>query len=61
MEQMLDAVYGERWTTEEAERVFHITRHQYSCNFSYATRKSDGVKGVLKWEPLRRFYFDFKV
>jgi len=56
----LDAVYGERWDVHEAEKVFHITKHEPTCNFSHARRKDDKVDGTLKWEPLRRFYFDFK-
>lgn len=50
---------GQVWTTEELQRDFTV--HQFCAPFVVVTRKADGAAGVLTFQHMPRFYFDFVV
>jgi hypothetical protein len=48
----------EKWDTEQLRELFTV--HAFLAPFVVVTRKSDGVKGTVKFTPNPRFYFDFE-
>ena len=54
----LEAKYGQVWTTDEVTKDFEVTG--FLSPVCFATRRADGVKGVLYFTHHPRFYFDFR-
>lgn len=48
----------EKFTTEQLRELFTV--HAFMAPFVVVTRKSDGVKGSMKFTPDPRWYFDFE-
>jgi hypothetical protein len=48
----------EKWNTEQLREQFEV--HSFLAPFVIVTRKSDGVKGTVKFTPDPRWYFDFE-
>ena len=53
----LEARHGQVWDTAELQRDFDVIG--FMAPFVVAIRKSDGVKGSLKFQHNPRFYFNF--
>ena len=53
-------VFGEEnvWTTQELTQQFDV--ESFLAPYCFATRKSDGVKGMFEFNHSPRFYFNFK-
>ena len=56
--EALEAKHGQVWDTPEMERDFTV--EGFMAPFVVAVRKSDGVRGSLKFQHHPRFYFDFE-
>ena len=56
--ERLEAIYGKIWDTKEATTDFEFTG--FMSPFVVVTRKADGKKGVLQFQHMPRFYFDFQ-
>ena len=54
----LETMYGQVWTTSEVLRDFEVI--SFAAPWAVAVRKSDGNRGVLTFQHMPRFYFDFK-
>lgn len=53
----LEKEYGQVWNTRELQQDFEVTA--FLAPFVGVTRKSDGKKGLLKFQHDPRFYFSF--
>jgi hypothetical protein len=53
----LEPIHGEVWNTRELTEAFEV--HSFLAPFVLVTRKSDGQKGLLAFQHMPRFYFDF--
>jgi hypothetical protein len=51
--------YGEDnvWNTQELQDAFTV--HNFHAPYVTVTRKSDGIRGILQFQHMPRFYFDF--
>ena len=56
--ERLEAIHGKIWDTKEATTDFEFTG--FMSPFVVVTRKADGKKGVLQFQHMPRFYFDFQ-
>ena len=56
--EALEAEYGQVWDTSELQRDFQVTG--FLAPYVSVRRKSDGIKGSLRFQHLPRFYFLFK-
>jgi hypothetical protein len=55
----LEAQYGKVWDTKALTAEFDV--HSFMAPpFVFVTRKKDGVEGILCFQHLPRYYFDFK-
>ena len=54
----LEQKYVYVWDTEELQRGFIVS--SFMAPFVVVTRKADGKQGVLQFQHLPRFYFDFQ-
>ena len=50
--------YGQTWNTQELQKDYTV--HSFLAPFVLVTRKSDGVKGILEFQHMPRFYFNFQ-
>ena len=56
--ESLKEAYGEVWDTSELQRDFTVMA--FMAPYVSVVRKSDGVKGLLKFQHMPRFYFFFQ-
>lgn len=56
--EALEKEYGQVWDTNELSRDFEVLG--FLAPFVIVRRKSDGVKGSLKFQHSPRFYFSFE-
>jgi hypothetical protein len=56
--QRLEKKYGKVWTTDELQEEFIITG--FMAPYANVERKSDNRKGLMSFQHMPRFYFDFK-
>jgi hypothetical protein len=54
----LEAKFGQVWNTDEVQRDFEITG--FMAPFCIVVRKSDGARGLMAFQHMPRFYFDFR-
>jgi len=54
----LEAREGQVWDTQELQRDFTV--HGFLAPMVSVTRKADGKRGVLLFQHLPRFYFNFQ-
>lgn len=55
----LEEKYGQVWSTGELGQEFEVIG--FMAPFVVVRRRSDGVKGSLKFQHSPRFYFDFTI
>ena len=53
----LEAKYGEVWDTEELARDFTVTG--FAAPFCFVEKKSDKKQGLIEFQHMPRFYFNF--
>jgi hypothetical protein len=53
----LEAKYGQVWDTKELQKDFNVTG--FAAPFCIVTRKSDNKRGVISFQHMPRFYFEF--
>jgi len=53
----LEAKYGQVWDTKQLQEDFKVTG--YAAPWCMVTRKSDNQNGLISFQHLPRFYFDF--
>lgn len=56
--EYLEAKYGQVWDTTELQQEFSV--EGFMAPFVLARRKSDGIRGTLKFQHSPRFYFSFE-
>ena len=56
--EALEIEHGPIWNTEEVSEDFEITG--FMAPFVVAIRRSDNVKGTLKFQDSPRYYFGFR-
>jgi len=56
--ESLEAKHGQVWDTDELRDEFDVLG--FMAPFVVVSRKSDGVKGSLKFQHSPRLYFGFK-
>ena len=56
--EYLEAKHGETWSTSEMQRDFIV--EGFLAPFVVVQRKSDSVRGTLKFQHDPRFYFGFE-
>ena len=54
----LEARYGQAWSTAELQRDFEVLG--FLAPFVRVVRKADGVEGLMMFQHMPRYYFDFK-
>jgi len=54
----LEKKYGTIYNTRELQLVFEV--HGFLAPFVSVKRKSDGVEGIMMFQHLPRYYFNFK-
>jgi len=54
----LEAEHGQVWNISEVQAEFSV--NSFLAPFCYVTRKSDGVRGTLRFRHMPRYYFGFK-
>jgi hypothetical protein len=55
--EIIEAKYGRAWDTKQLQEDYSV--RGFLAPFVSVTRKSDGVKGILQFTHMPRFYFDF--
>ena len=50
--------YGKIWNTDQATEEFMF--HGFAAPFVSVTRRSDNVKGSLRFTHMPRYYYDFQ-
>ena len=53
----LEKIYGQVWDTKEVQQEFTV--HSFLAPFVSVTEKKTGQKGVLTFQHMPRFYYDF--
>lgn len=56
--EVLEAKHGQVWDTDELRQEFDVLG--FMAPFVVVQRKSDGMRGSLKFQHSPRFYFDFE-
>ncbi|WP_339684941.1 hypothetical protein [Gimesia maris] len=56
--EYLEAKHGQVWDTSELQQDFSV--EGFMAPFVLARRKSDGIRGTLKFQHSPRFYFSFE-
>lgn len=56
--EALEAKHGKVWDTEEMKRDFQALG--FAAPYVIVQRRSDGVRGSLKFQASPRFYFGFQ-
>ena len=56
--EALEAKHGQVWNTDELREEFDVLG--FMAPFTVVRRKSDGVKGSLKFQHSPRLFFGFK-
>lgn len=56
--EYLESKYGQVWDTSELQQEFSV--EAFMAPFVLARRKSDGIRGTLKFQHSPRFYFAFE-
>ncbi len=56
--EALEAAHGQVWDTQELQQDFTV--QGFLAPFVSVTRKSDGKRGVLAFQHMPRYYFDFQ-
>lgn len=54
----LEAQHGQVWDTKELSKDFTV--NSFLAPFITVTRKSDGAKGSMQFQPRPRYYFGFQ-
>jgi len=54
----LEAKHGQVWDTQELGKDFVV--HGFMAPFITVTRQSDSQKGIMEFQHMPRFYFNFK-
>ncbi|KAA0139139.1 hypothetical protein FYZ48_10875 [Gimesia chilikensis] len=54
----LEAKHGQVWDTSELQQEYSV--EGFLAPLVLATRKSDGIRGTLKFQHSPRFYFGFE-
>ena len=54
----LEEIYGQVWTTDEMSEDFIATG--FMAPYVVVRRKSDNIKGILQFQHMPRFYFNFR-
>jgi len=55
--EQLEARFGEVLTTDEATAKYRF--ESFLAPFAFVTRKEDNVRGIIRFQHMPRFYFDF--
>ena len=56
--EKLEATHGQVWDTDELQQDFTVSG--FMAPFLGVTRKSDGVRGSMRFQARPRFYFGFR-
>ena len=56
--EQLEATHGQVWDTDELQQDFTVSG--FMAPFLGVTRKSDGVRGSMRFQARPRFYFGFR-
>ena len=56
--EYLEAKHGQVWDTAELQQEYSV--EGFMAPFVLARRKSDGIRGTLKFQHSPRFYFSFE-
>jgi len=56
--ELLENEYGQVWDTDQMQEDFTVSG--FMAPYVGVTRKSDGAKGLIRFQARPRFYFDFR-
>ena len=56
--EQLETAHGQVWDTDELQQDFTVSG--FMAPFLGVTRKSDGVRGSMRFKARPRFYFGFR-
>ena len=56
--EQLETTHGQVWDTDELQQDFTVSG--FMAPFLGVTRKSDGVRGSMRFQARPRFYFGFR-